>query len=289
MPDEPIAVTAGAPAESPAEAALNHAAPPDASATQEELNAKIDESLGLPATKTEPPSEPQPTPENNEPAPEGAGETGDSPPEPDSRPPEPDPAPDPGALTLEVEDAAGKKYQIEKVEDLPDDFVPKNNRQVLQIISDLTKLDTKREQAEVEAKQALADNEAKANEQATLNSWDAEIVALQKDSRLDKPKATQGSPEFTQDPAVKRVDQVFKYMATENERRKPLGIAPIRSFTDALDKVELQEVKATQAEAAKKETETAKAKSGLIGRTSAGGESAPPVYRAGQARDIWDV
>lgn len=306
MPDptEPVVVTEGTPPESPAEAALNHSAPADASATQEELNAKIDESLGLPVTKTETPnanSEPnEPSdsqrPEDGEPTgpvatstePDAVEPVAES--EPDSGAPKPEPLPAPvEGLTLEVEDAAGKKYQITNVDELPEDFTPKNNRQILQIINDLGKLDAKREEAAKDEEAAAEVAEAKANEQATLSSWDAEIAALQTDNRLEKPKATPGSANFLQDPAVKRVDQVFNYMITENERRKPLGIEPIRSFTDALDKIERNELKEAEAARTKQETETAKAKSGLIGRTSAGGGDTAPVYRAGQARDIWDL
>lgn len=309
---EPVVVTEGTPTESPAAAALNHAAPPDASATQEELNARIDESLGIiPAPKTEKtddtaaagtdPGETKPVGEEGaEPSP-GAEPATDSKPadvQPSSRPEEAPKPSDQGpqqapaastALTLEVEDAAGTKYQIEKIEDLPEDFTPKNNRQVIQIIGDLNKLEVKREAAADAEKVAQSAAEAKASEQATLTSWDSEIAALQKDSRLDKPKATPGSPGFLEDPAVKRVDQVFKFMKTENEARAVSGVAPIRSFSDALDKIELQELRAAKTAATKQETQNAKAKSGLIGRTSAGGSDAAPVYRAGQARDIWDV
>lgn len=312
---EPVAVTEGAPAESPAEAALNHAAPSDASATQDELNARIDESLGIiPEPKTETTDDTAPVPGNDD-KPAGAGPndggTGSS-----DKPGEGEASSDKGteepvapakpatetsdkgteqtptpsvALTLEVEDAAGKKYQIEKIEDLPEDFNPKNNRQAIQIISDLAKLETKREVAAAQEVSAKATEEARAKQNAWLTSLDSEIATIQAEGRLDKPKAAFGTPEFVNDPAVRRVDEVFKYMASENDRRATAGVEPIRSFTDALDKIELKELRAAEAEKTRQEVQTAKAKSGLIGRTSAGGVTASPVYVAGSARDMSDL
>lgn len=313
-PVAPVVVTEGAPAESPAAAALNHSAPADASATQEELNARIDESLGIvPAPKMETSSEQVPAegvlPEGGDTAGDGkevpasdsgVGKTGDG--QGGEVPvPKPEEAPKPSdkgseqtsapstALTLEVEDAEGKKYQISKSTDLPRDFTPKDNAQVIEILEGLADLKQRQAQMDTEAAKAEEQAKATASQQEQIASWDAEIAALQADGRIDKPKAAPNSPEFLNDPAVKRADQVFKFMEQENQRRVTTNTAPIRSFADALDKIELAEYRAAKVEAEKQELQTAKQKSGLIGRTSGGGGNEPPVYVAGSARDMYDL
>jgi hypothetical protein len=191
---------------------------------------------------------------------------------------------------IEVEDAAGKKYKVTTIEDLPEDFTPKNNRQVIEIIQKLDRLE-RDIQADTERK---AEDErtaqVEAARQETLTSWDNEITELQKGGRLDKPKLATDHANFLEDPAVKKVDSVFKFMAAENDKRNKAGSKNLlTSFEDALDKYELVESRKTAEDSAKTDTKLAKDKAGLIGRSSAAGNSEVPAYIPGSYRDIMDI
>lgn len=249
---------------------------PDASATPEELNAHIDSELGIKAaTKPEPEVEvvPEVIPEA-EPEVEVVPET---------VPSDPD-------FSIEVEDADGKKHKISTIEDLPEDFNPRNNRQILQIISDLGKLDVQKEKFEADNLTKAEQEQAAETERQTLQSWDNEISELQKEGRLEKPKVTPDSPAFMEDESVKKVDAVFKYMVEVNEVRTKAGNPNLlRSFEDALDKYEAVEGRRATEEASKNGTVTAKAKAAVIGRSGSGTAAEAPTYRSGQYKSIDDI
>lgn len=272
---------------------------PDASATPEELNANIDKVLGLEPTKEvaveEETTDPVSTdiPEESAPdAAEEAGEAGDDPSgsdEEDTDEPE-EVATDPTVPGLEVQDIDGKTYKITRVEDLPDNFVPKNNRQVIEILRDLTRLDASNEKLQQDAAAREQAQQVEAQRQEVLKSWDNEIADLQKDGRLDKPKAQAGSDGFTKDPAVQKVDAVFKFMAEINDKRAAAGNPNmIRSFEDALDKYDLQESTKVKEEATKSEVATAKEKAGVIGKGAGVAGGSEGVYVAGSAKSIYDL
>jgi hypothetical protein len=188
-------------------------------------------------------------------------------------------------LFIEVEDAAGVKHKITTIEDLPEDFNPKSNRQVIEILSSLNKLESdivKSQEAAAAKEQAEYQERAK---QTVLASWDREIDQLQKAGRLDKPKTQASSDKYLEDPAVKRVDAIFKFMESENKKRTDNYLT---SFEDALDKFELAEMRQEKEAAIKNGNDTAKAKAGLMGRSSSG-QGNDYVYHSGSARSIWDV
>lgn len=198
-----------------------------------------------------------------------------------------------GGATADAEGnvVPGKEYKIEKIEDLPEDFVPQNNRQILQIIQDLNRLESTKAADEAKAAVDAETTAAKAAETEMLTSWDTEIKQLQTDGLLDAPKLKPTDANYLTDPAMKKVADVFAFMATTNEERKAKGNPNlIRSFADAFDKMELADVKTKQAAAAKEEVEIAKLKAGVVGggTASAGGAKAP-VYVAGGAQDINDL
>ena len=220
--------------------------------------------------------------------------SGDTPDEPESEAvdktaSEPEPVPDPTEPFITVQDINGKDFKITKIEDLPEDFVPKNNRDALAILQQLDRLDRDTQTAQEKAR---ADAEAKQLQEAQAaqsKSWDSEIEALQKEGRMPVPKADPKSDKFAEDPAVKKVEAVFKFMAETNDKRAAAGNPnPLRSFEDALDKYELAESRKAEAEADKADNQTAKDKAALIGRTSAVGGDVP-AYFAGQYSSMDDI
>jgi hypothetical protein len=179
-------------------------------------------------------------------------------------------------LFIEVEDAEGVTHKISKIEDLPEDFQLKNNRQGLEIMRQLDKLEGKIEAREAERADAAAKAEQAATEQEQFTAWDKEVENLSKEKRIEL-----GDTE--------RINEVFGYMNEINNARREAGNPNlITSFEDALDKFEVKEA-ADKAEADKKnDNERAKAKASVIGRSSAAaGDNF--VYRAGQYRSIDDV
>lgn len=197
-----------------------------------------------------------------------------------------------GADTVDAEGKIipGKDYKIEKIEDLPEDFQPRYNRQILEIISTLNDLNTAR--AKDEAK-AAADAEASAASAAEaeaktemLTSWDAEIAVLQKAGEIPEPKLKPTDPNYLKDPALVQVAAVFDYMEKTNKERTTAGNPNLlRSFADAFEKMDRATLKAARDKAAKDEADTAKLKAGVVGGGSAKGGTGntAPVYVAGQA------
>jgi hypothetical protein len=259
----------------------------DVSETPEQLNAKIDAELGLepqappaPAADETTPETPPADPETGEPvSPEDPTPTSPPAEEPKEEPAAKDTPPATPAdtdLFIEVEDANGVTHKISAIEDLPEDFEPKHNRQILEIVAKIGKLESQREtQATTAAETARQEAETKAQAER-FKSWDNEVEALAKDKRID-PKDTE------------RVDAVFAHMNKINAARREAGNPNlVNSFEDALEKLEAVEAKQVAESAKKTETDNAKKKAGLIGRTSsAAGDNY--VYRAGSARSIDDI
>lgn len=264
---------------------------PDASESQEALEANIDKELGLePAKKEETSEAAEEVAETSEETPADDQETDDAVDEETEDTEEATQGVDPNALALEVQDAEGKTYKITKVEDLPEDFVPKNNRQVIEIIRDLTRLESQTEKQELDRQNSEQAAQLQAAQDAQIKSWDSEIADLQKSGRLEKPKLQPDVDGFLDDPAVKKTEAVFKLMAELNNKRSAAGNQNrITSFEDALDKYELQETRTAAAETEKSEGQTAKEKAAVIGRTSSPATSNEGVYVAGSARSIYDL
>lgn len=169
-------------------------------------------------------------------------------------------------FTLEVEDAEGVTHKIEKIEDLPEDFEPKNNRQIMEIISNLAKLETEKSQYETEqAEAAKAEENAKAVE-TIQEGWKQEFKEL---NITDEA----------------RREEVMEFMSKENDKRMEANKPLIRTVEHALLSLEKVEAKAEADEKAKADKETARKNGSLVGGSSAPATSKPPVYRANSARN----
>lgn len=249
----------------------------DVSSTPEELNLKIEKELGIPHTEVpvvepETPEEPvvEPGTEAEEPAKETETE--------EEAPVVPEPStPSDEELFIEVEDAEGVTHKISKIEDLPEDFSPKNNRQILQIVSQLGKLDAQMEQRAEQQATAAAQAEQTALRTAQFTSWDNEIAELGKEKRLDVAD-------------TKHTDEVFKFMNEVNTKRVAAGNPNlISSFEDALDKFEAAEAKEKASDKKKAENDRAKSKASLIGGSSSTGASGAQPYYSGRYRSMDDV
>lgn len=255
----------------------------EVSANQDDLNAKIDQELGLTppaeekssetAEDTEKPAETT-EPEPGEPA--GEEDAGEAEPAEEIAKAEPA-TPSDSELFIEVEDGDGVTHKISQIEDLPEDFTPKNNRQIIEIVSQLAKLDTQRE---ADAAKAAEDAEVAAITEAQtqqFKSWDAEIAELDKQKRFDGKDGD-------------KANEVFGYMNEINAARTKAGNPNlITSFEDALEKYEAKQARDTEETGKKNDTERAKQKSGLIGKSSAAAGGDHYVYRAGSARNIDDI
>jgi len=219
-----------------------------------------------------PKAEAEPEAPAEEPAPEEPEEEEPEEPEPEPEPEAPTDGPD---FTLQVVDANGVTFKLQPGDNLEDalkDFEPKSNGQILQILHDLQQKEG--EKAKYEADQAAAEATNAQNQRVAdiQKGWNEEIKALQGEKRLP---AT----------GTERVDQVYKFMAEENDKRIAAGAPTIGSFEDALDKLENKEAREAKVEADKAAKETARKNGSLVGGSSAPATGASPVYKAGSARN----
>jgi len=178
---------------------------------------------------------------------------------------------------------------------VPDDFVAKNDKQRMAIMEAKAEIaneynERKSEfdtfQKDVESKEAVA-----SAQKAQLDSWDAEIATLIEVGALDAPKAKQGDANYLDDPAVKKTDEVFQFMAKTNAERAEKGLPPVTSFGTVLTMYEKDASRVAAEEAKRQANADTKAKGALVGGSSsasAGGDG-PKPYVAGSARNIWDV
>jgi len=257
--------------------------------SQEDINKLVDETLGLP--NTDPIVDEEPIVDD----PVVDDPIVDEDPIEDEEPIVEDPVVDEtpaiadDELYLEVEDAEGTKFRITKIEDLPEDFVPKNNRQILELVRDTDKLTKEIERRDAERATAEQTAAITAREAEITTAWDAELQALIDAGDIPKPKVDENSPKYAEDPAVVKTDAVFKFMKEENDRRKEAGNPNLlTSFRDAFYLQEREAMKAEKVAADKTESDRAKAKAGNIGGNPSSNTDAP-VYKAGSYNSIWDV
>lgn len=248
------------------------------SSTPEELDAKISEELGIPPTKkAADPEPPVVDPEDPEPEVDPEDPEPSEPEEPPTPEPTPPATPSDEDLFVEIEDANGVTHKISRIEDLPDDFEPKNNRQALEILQATQNLDAERTRRESDAATAAEEKLVKNMQTAQFKSWDAEIAELAKTDRVD----------------IKDTDQlndVFGYMNEINKMRQKAGNPNlITSFEDALDKYEVKQAADKAEEEKKNGNAAAKIKTAVIGKSSAAAGADHYVYRAGSARSIDDI
>jgi hypothetical protein len=184
-------------------------------------------------------------------------------------------------FSMEIEDANGEKFTITELGDLPEDFEPKNNRQIMEILDGLRDLKSQKESYETDKATKAAEAEKQQNIASIQASWEAEIKELQGSKRL----TVATDPKNQEDKANQRISAVFNFMAEENEKRQEAGRPMLQSFEDALDKLENREAKEAAVEKAKRDKELAKQRGGMVGGSSAPATNGSPAYRTGQARN----
>jgi hypothetical protein len=215
---------------------------------------------------------------DEDPAPEAPAED----PEPEQAPPEvkPQPPTQPDQTdtaddkySFEVTDANGVTFKIPvgaKMEDILAEFEPKNNGQVLDILNQLQKLEGQKTaddaQAQTEAETAARSERAS----ELLKVWGDEAKDLQAQKRI-----------ATGEDGNKRVNEVYKFMADENDKRMNAGKPTLNSFEDALDKLEAKEGREAKVEQDKAEKEEARKNGALVGGSSAASTSSAPTYKGG--------
>jgi hypothetical protein len=196
-------------------------------------------------------------------------------------PPKPDVKPEEQSTedkyAFTVEDANGVTYKITAdadIEDVLKEFEPKNNGQIISILDQLRQV--KEAKSLDDAKAAEDSVKAERTEAANklLEGWGAEAKDLQAQKRI--PDGADGD---------KRVEQVYKFMADENEKRMSAGKPTLNSFEDALDKLENKEARTKAVEDAKSDKANARKNGALVGGSSAAATSGSPTYVRGMARN----
>jgi hypothetical protein len=179
--------------------------------------------------------------------------------------------------SLTVEDANGVSFKIPvgaTMEDILAEFEPKNNGQILDILSQLQDLKVQKANDDKAEAEQTAKTEQAQRVSEIRKGWESEVTDLTAQKRI--PDGEDGKA---------RVNEVYKFMSEENDKRMAAGKPTIGSFEDALDKLEAKEGRDKAAEAAKAAKTDARAKGSLVGGSSAAATSAPKPYRAGSARN----
>lgn len=200
-------------------------------------------------------------------------------------------------LVYTFKDATGKTFVLkpgDSLEEVLNDFEPTSNGQIMQVLREFQNLEAKQSEIEADRQKAVYEEQqeqaAKERQEQTMQSWESEIEALQKAGVLETPKAKPGSNNWLKDPAVQKLDGVFKFMAEENEKRAKEGQMPITSFGTALTIMTQEAEKKAKEDAIKRDNDAAKAKAELVGRGgSSAADSGAQLYRAGSAKTIFDL
>lgn len=201
-------------------------------------------------------------------------------------------------LWIEVENADGEKVKLEfdpsdPSSFLPDDFTFKSDKQLADILEAKMEMANlfKDRTAEYEKSQE-ANQEIKTAEQKqadTLAGWDAEIELLVESGVLDAPEVKPGDKGYLEDPAVQKIDTVFKYMADTNDKRRAEGKPLIASFGAAFNLYNHDEQVKAEIETKAKEAEEIKKRGAMVGGGSAASGGEKKVYKSGSYSSIWDV
>lgn len=227
----------------------------------------------------------------------GKGETGDDESDTDTDKPKSPEVFEEKDLFIEVEGYVGDSDEVTKIkvrsyQDVPADFRYKDSQAFAKFQQEFTQL--QRDQETQSTKKAAYEEaqEAEQIQNTVLKRWDGEIKDLTKSGRLPEIKARANSSELDKDPAVVRQNEVFKFITTENAKRAQNGMPPITSFEDALDKIELREMRAKAEADNKKSDDVRKKKSGFIGKgtpTSKGGGGKENAYIRGSGMSPMDI
>lgn len=214
------------------------------------------------------------------------------------------PAVDLSDLFVEIEafivDDKGENPQEQTIrlnvgESIPENARFKNDKQLLDLLEAQAEMKSIRDErtSENEAKEQEQEKvtTAEANRQSTIAGWDAEIADLIEDGSIPAPKIKPDEEGFLSDPSTVLVDNVFKFMKTENDKRRADGKRPIQSFESAFNRYNKQADVKAKADADAKEAELTKTRGSMVGggsSASAGGTK-QKIYKAGSARNIYDV
>lgn len=177
---------------------------------------------------------------------------------------------------------------------LPDDMAFKSDKQLFEILeakAEMAALYKEREaEHDTKAGELTAQEQTAASEKEQLASWDAEVEDLIESGLLEAPKVKPGDKDWLEDPSVKQIDAVFKFMAEQNTERAKDGKAPIKSFGTAFTKYAKVQADKAAEEAKTKENADAKKKGALVGGSSAASAGgSEKVYVHGSHANIWDV
>jgi hypothetical protein len=180
------------------------------------------------------------------------------------------------SFTMTIEDVNGQSYSIsadDNLSDVLEDFEPKNNGQILDILDKFRDLKDSKKSYDSEQATKAADDEKQEAISKILSGWDREIDQLVADKRLDSKEAD-------------RVGEVREFMSNENSKRETDGRPLIGSFEDALDKLEAIEAREAAAQAKKDAKDTARKNGGMVGGSSAPASGKQQAYRVGSARNV---
>lgn len=176
---------------------------------------------------------------------------------------------------------------------LPDDFKFKDDKHLFEILGAKVEMANiyKERQAEFDTKtqEAEAKSSKEQADQAIQAGWDSEIESLIDAGVLEAPKAKPSDKNFLEDPAVQKLDEVFKYMGAQNEARSKDGKPPLRSFGTAMNLMNRELEAQAEKDKMKQDNKLAKQRGSLVGGTSAGSSSDGPSYTRGSASNIWSV
>lgn len=176
---------------------------------------------------------------------------------------------------------------------LPDDFKFKDDKHLFEILGAKVEMANlyKERQAEFDTKtqEAEAKSSKEQADQAIQAGWDSEIESLIEAGVLEAPKAKPSDKNFLEDPAVQKIDEVFKYIGAQNEARSKDGKPPLRSFGTAMNLMNRELEAQAEKDKKKQDNKVAKQRGSLVGGTSAGSSSDGPSYTRGSASNIWSV
>lgn len=201
-----------------------------------------------------------------------------------------------------------KTFKITVEDGIPEEMRFKSEKQLAETVESMQEMKALLKQREADHDTQVKDQEAAAAtiaaQQATLESWQAEDDQLVEAGLLDAPKAPPANgkqytaEEVAADPGLQLRDEVYKFMAEENEKRTTEKKPKLAGFTSAFNlyqkgqKASEEASKKAEEEAeAKKQADLIKQRGGMVGggSSSGGGKDQGFVYKAGSAKSIWAV
>lgn len=196
-------------------------------------------------------------------------------------------------LVLEVEDADGKKIKITTIDDLPEDFMFKDSRQVLKIADQLRDLrDTKAERTKLREENNTISNSTE-NRNAVVKLWKTELADMQEAGVIPAGEADFEKGKFANKAVQEGVEGIFNYMIELNSARSEKGLPLLSSLQDVLTYRQADERAKAEADADKHKkavkTEKAKVVAGSKTSTAAPGDKDEPTYVRGSGVGINDI